>query len=86
METPQAPDSKSDQDHQPQDLANAGEDSEMPAADENISKEIPETTFQVGDMTVKDSIFDDILSKHKLELMTDPDVLALLASQQRRNK
>ena len=41
-----------------------------------------ESTFMVGNLELKDSIFDQILNKKKLELMMDPDIAALLAKHQ----
>jgi len=45
--------------------------------------EVPEETFMVGDMELKDSIFNDILNKKKLELMMDPEIIALFSKHQK---
>lgn len=45
-----------------------------------------EEVFQVGHLTVKNSIFSDILNDRKLELFNDPDILALLANSKKKVK
>lgn len=58
----------------------ASEDIEMMDGDLGIVKEeVKEETFMVGDMELKDSIFDEILNKKKLELLMDPEVLSIFA-------
>ena len=37
-------------------------------------------TFQVGHMGVKNTLFDQLLNRRKLELLNDPEILSLLAS------
>ena len=42
-----------------------------------------DTTFMVGNMELKDTIFDDILNKKKLELLMDPEIVSVLNRQQK---
>ena len=48
-------------------------------------KDVPkeDTTFMVGNLELKDSIFDDILNKKKLELLMDPEIVSVLNRQQK---
>ena len=48
-------------------------------------KDLPkeDTTFMVGNLELKDSIFDDILNKKKLELLMDPEIVSVLNRQQK---
>ena len=48
---------------------------------ETMPKE--DTTFMVGNLELKDSIFDDLLNRKKLELMMDPEVMSLFANHQK---
>lgn len=52
------------------------------------SVEVPkDDTFQVGDMTVKNSLLDELLNARKIELFHDPDIQALIrAASQKRGK
>ena len=47
---------------------------------------LKEETFMVGDMELKDSIFDDVLNKKKMELMMDPEIIALFSKHQKSLK
>ena len=42
-----------------------------------------DTTFMVGNLELKDTIFDDILNKKKLELLMDPEIVSVLNRQQK---
>lgn len=60
------------------------EDIEMMDSDmgkESLPKE--DTTFMVGNLELKDSIFDDLLNRKKLELLMDPEVMSLFANHQK---
>ena len=45
-----------------------------------------ESTFMVGGLMVKNSMFDDLLNERKLELFNDPEVMALLSSVMQQSK
>ena len=49
----------------------------------DIQVPVKEETFMVGDMELKDSIFNEILNKKKLELMTDPEIISLFSKHQK---
>jgi len=54
--------------------------------DTEMSKEMlpkEDTTFMVGQLELKDSIFDDLLNKKKLELLMDPEVMSIFANHQK---
>ena len=48
---------------------------------ESLPKE--DTTFMVGNLELKDSIFDDLLNRKKLELLMDPELMSLFANHQK---
>lgn len=65
----------------------SSDDIEMIDADMALTKEeVKEETFMVGDMELKDSIFDDILNKKKSELLMDPEILSIFAAKQSMGK
>lgn len=70
------------------DLDSSQEDVEMldNNAEENREKVVKDETFMVGEHELKDSVFNDILNKKKLELMMDPEVVALFSKHQRSMK
>ena len=45
-----------------------------------------DSTFLVGNLKVKNSIFDDLLNERKLELFNDPEVMGLLSSVMQQSK
>lgn len=56
---------------------------EIDANKEAIMKE--DTTFMVGNhLELKDSIFDEILNRKKIELLTDPEIMNLFAKQHQK--
>jgi len=71
--------------------AAAGNDNDDSILDGDVGTEekeqvVKEETFMVGDLELKDSIFDDILNKKKLELIMDPDIIALLSKSQKGSR
>ena len=48
------------------------------------SPSLESDTFEIGDLKVKNRIFDDILNARKLELLNDPEIQAMLAAGGRR--
>ena len=50
------------------------------------SNDKADSTFMVGNLKVKNSIFDDLLNERKLELFNDPEVMALLSSVMQQSK
>ena len=52
----------------------------------SIPNDIADSTFMVGNLKVKNSIFDDLLNERKLELFNDPEVMALLSSVMQQSK
>ena len=49
-------------------------------------KDKADSTFLVGNLQVKNSIFDDLLNERKLELFNDPEVMSLLSSVMQQSK
>ena len=47
---------------------------------------IAESTFTIGSLKVKNSIFDDLLNERKVELLSDPEVMLLLSSVMQQSK
>ena len=45
-----------------------------------------ESTFMVGNLKVKNSMFDDLLNERKIELFSDPEVMSLLSSVMQQSK
>lgn len=77
--------------HSPDPMESNQDDVEMmlvDAAANDLNKDVfvKEETFMVGDMELKDSIFDEVLNKKKMELMMDPEIIALFANHQRSLK
>jgi hypothetical protein len=68
------------------DLNISQEDAEMNEAGEIKEAPKEDATFMVGNLELKESIFDNVLNKRKLELMMDPEVLAILSGQQKQLK
>jgi len=65
------------------DMGSSQDDVEMIEPTNDVQVPIKEETFMVGDMELKDSIFNDILNKKKLELMMDPEIIALFSKHQK---
>jgi len=62
------------------------QDSDVEMTDTELGKEMlpkEDTTFMVGQLELKDSIFDDLLNKKKLELLMDPEVMSIFANHQK---
>ena len=59
------------------------DDVEMIEPISDVQVPVKEETFMVGDMELRDSIFNDILNKKKLELMMDPEIIALFSKHQK---
>ena len=64
-------------------MGSSQDDVEMIEPTNDVQVPIKEETFMVGDMELKDSIFNDILNKKKLELMMDPEIIALFSKHQK---
>jgi len=58
----------------------------MNGDDSTAANDTTESTFTVGDLKVKNSIFDDLLNERKIELFSDPEVMALLSSVMQQSK
>ena len=55
--------------------------------DEPIAANVTaEATFHIGNLKVKNSIFDDLLNERKIELLNDPEVMVLLSSVMQHSK
>lgn len=61
------------------------EQDDIEMTDSELGKEMPkeDTTFMVGNFELKDSIFDDLLNRKKLELIMDPEVMSIFANHQK---
>lgn len=62
------------------------QDGDIEMTDTEMGKEMlpkEDTTFMVGQLELKDSIFDDLLNKKKLELLMDPEVMSIFANHQK---
>jgi len=70
-------------DQQDVDMGPSQDDVDMIEPTNDIQVPVKEETFMVGDMELKDSIFNDILNKKKLELMMDPEIIALFSKHQK---
>jgi len=68
-------------DPQEVDLGPSQDDVDMIEPDVQVP--VKEETFMVGDMELKDSIFNDILNKKKLELMMDPEIISMFSKHQK---
>jgi len=64
-------------------LSNHSDDVEMIEQISDVQVPVKEETFMVGDMELRDSIFNDVLNKKKLELMMDPEIIALFSKHQK---
>jgi hypothetical protein len=58
----------------------------MNGDDSTVANDTAESTFVVGNLNVKNSIFDDLLNERKIELFSDPEVMALLSSVMQQSK
>ena len=58
----------------------------MNGDDSALANDTTESTFMVGNLKVKNSIFDDLLNERKIELFNDPEVMALLSSVMQQSK
>ena len=70
------------------DGSNADDDVDGVAASD-ANREIDEkkrSTFQVGNMTLTNAIFDEVLNARKLELLMDPEVVQVLEAYQKTKK
>merc|ERR1712241_1199365 len=66
-----------------EEMETSQEEAEMNDVGEMKDPPIEDTTFMVGNLELKDSIFDDILNKKKLELLMDPEIVSVLNRQQK---
>lgn len=57
---------------------NDGEGLTSQAEEEEKRRRKNGTTFQVGNLAVRNDIFDELLNERKLELLLDPEVMAIL--------
>ena len=58
----------------------------MNGDDSTVANDTAESTFMVGNLKVKNSMFDDLLNERKIELFSDPEVMSLLSSVMQQSK
>ena len=58
----------------------------MNGDDTTVANDTAESTFMVGNLKVKNSMFDDLLNERKMELFSDPEVMSLLSSVMQQSK